>query len=219
MTSKRLDDTRTQHYAMISEQLQKRGIKDARVLDAMRRVPRHIFVPDSIRSKAYDDNPLPIACGQTISQPYIVAKMLELLQLQPDDRILEIGTGSGYQTALLSLLCADVVSIERHEALSEVAAEILKTLGLENVDLRVGDGTLGAPDAAPFSAIIVTAGGPQVPDSLREQLGEGGRLICPVGEKDRQKLLLVQRNGDTFTQQEEIACRFVPLIGEEGWSS
>ncbi|MFP6582070.1 MAG: protein-L-isoaspartate(D-aspartate) O-methyltransferase [Candidatus Hydrogenedentota bacterium] len=218
MTSKRLDDTRAQRQAMISEQLQKRGIKDVRVLDAMRRMPRHIFVPESIRSKAYDDNPLPIACKQTISQPYIVANMLELLELQPDDLVLEIGTGSGYQTALLSLLCADVVSVERHRGLSKGAANALKALGLKNVDFRVGDGTLGAPDAAPFSAIIVTAGGPHVPDSLREQLGDGGRLICPVGKKERQKLILVQRTGDAFNERKETPCRFVPLIGDEGWS-
>lgn len=204
---------------MVEDQLVKREIADVRVLEAMGTIPRHRFVPDNLHAQAYDDNALVIGHKQTISQPYIVAYMLELLALRESDTVLEIGTGSGYQTALLARLCNAVVTIERIDALSQAAGSVLRELDITNVTLRVGDGTLGASDLAPFNAIVVSAGGPGIPMILRGQLAEGGRLVCPVGDRNSQCLVVVHRSGDQFEVKECAQCRFVPLIGEEGWAT
>ena len=169
-------------------------------------------------SVAYDDRALPIDAGQTISQPYMVARMTELLEVEPGDRILEIGTGSGYQAAVLAWLGARVTSIERHHELSAEARERLAGLGIEGVDLRVGDGTLGEPDGAPWDGIIVTAAGPSIPDALREQLAIGARLVIPVGPRERQELIVVERRGAAdWTEWSDGGVVFVPLVGEAGW--
>lgn len=202
---------------MIARQLLGRGIHDTRVLRAMRTVPRHLFVPESLRAKSYEDGPLAIGEGQTISQPYMVALMSEMLELHGHERALEVGTGSGYQAAILGMLAKEVISIERHPALAESAAAILHRLGINNVDIRVGDGTTGAPDKAPFDAIIVTAGGPKVPESLVDQLAVGGRLVCPVGPREGQRIVRMRRTHSGIIEEEGIRCAFVPLIGEEGW--
>lgn len=202
---------------MVEEQLRDRGIRDERVLAAMGKVPRHDFVADPYRSQAYDDNPLPIGNGQTISQPYIVALMLELLALNPGDRVLEIGTGSGYQTALLAELAAHVDSIERQPALAAFAEAVLHHLGYTNIDVHVGDGSLGLPERAPFDAIIVSAAAPDFPAALFTQLQEDGLLVVPVGPAESQRLLLVKKEQGTALISESVPCRFVPLIGEQGY--
>jgi protein-L-isoaspartate(D-aspartate) O-methyltransferase len=202
----------TQRAWMVRTQLEERGIKDRRVLEAMRRVPRHEFVPEEFRDRAYEDSPLPISEGQTISQPYIVAAMLEHLELRPTDRALEVGTGSGYATALLSVLCAEVFSIERHILLAISAEERLRRLGLTKVKVRVGDGSLGWSEYAPFDAILVSAAAAEVPRALFDQLAEGGRMIVPVGLATSQELQLIRK----VEGQPEVmlleGCRFVPLI-------
>jgi len=204
---------------MVEFQLRSRRIRDERVLDAMSRVPRHRFVEQGYQSQAYEDHPLPIGFGQTISQPYIVALMLEALAIQPTDIVLEIGTGSGYLTAVLALLAVQVYSIERHAGLALAAEHTLKRLGYSNVTIRVGDGSRGMPDAAPFDDIIVSAAAPQLPSSLLQQLREGGRMIIPVGPAYEQQLQLV-RNQEGRTQVLSLeGCRFVPLIGGEGFSA
>ncbi len=204
---------------MVRDQLEQRGIRDKRVLEAMASTPREIFVPGVPVSLAYDDRALPIDAGQTISQPYMVARMTELLDVQPADRILEIGTGSGYQAAILARLGARVTSIERHADLSEVARERLAEAGIEGVDLRVGDGSRGEPDGAPWDGIVVTAGAPSIPDALREQLAVGARLVIPVGPRDRQELIVVERRGPAdWVEWSDGAVVFVPLVGEGGWS-
>jgi protein-L-isoaspartate(D-aspartate) O-methyltransferase len=185
----------------------------------MARVPRHIFVTEKYQSKAYADEPLPIQCGQTISQPYMVAIMTEWLELDADSVVLEIGTGTGYQAAILGSLAKRVISIERHEPLAELARENLRSISVDNVTVRVGDGTLGAQDEAPFDAIIVTAGAPEVPNALIEQLAMSGRLICPVGDRDSQKLFVINRRAEGLEQLKSTRCRFVPLIGAHGWSA
>jgi protein-L-isoaspartate(D-aspartate) O-methyltransferase len=197
---------------MVRTQLEERGITDRRVLEAMRGVPRHDFVPEEFRDRAYDDSPLPIGEGQTISQPYIVAAMLEHLELKPTDRVLEVGTGSGYATALLSVLCAEVFSIERHAALAVVAEERLRRLGFTNVRLRVGDGSLGWSEYAPFDAILVSAAAAEVPQALFDQLREGGRMIVPVGSPVSQELRLIRKIGGRPMVTVLEGCRFVPLI-------
>lgn len=202
---------------MVQTQLADRGIRDARVLEAMRMVPRHLFVPDTLRRFAYQDRPLEIGGGQTISQPYMVGLMTQLLALGPRDNVLEIGTGSGYQAAVLSLLAAHVDSIERMEFLAIAARDRLRSLGYDNITVLVGDGTLGNPAGAPYDAIVVTAGSPRVPAALKEQLAPEGRLICPVGSPDVQRLVRVVRENDSFREEEGIGCIFVPLIGENGW--
>jgi protein-L-isoaspartate(D-aspartate) O-methyltransferase len=206
-----------QRGIMIRDQLIARGLEDDRVTDAMERVPRHRFVPESLRSRAYDDGPLSIGCGQTISQPYMVAHMTALLALEAGDRVLEIGTGSGYQTAVLALLAEEVVTIERHAALSHVARDILNELGIRNVRFRVGDGTMGCPEHAPYKGIIVTAGGPKVPPALLEQLALGGRLVCPVGTRECQELHVIRRTDAGYETAHGTRCMFVPLVGEGGW--
>lgn len=199
-------------HHMVDSQLRHRGLADERVLAAMERVPRHEFAPERYRDQAYEDHPLPIGEGQTISQPYIVALMLEALEISPADKVLEIGTGSGYVTALLAELAARVISIERHASLAESAAAQLERLGYSNVKLVTGDGTRGFPEAAPYDAIIVSAAAPEMPPDLIAQLGEGGRMIIPLGAEDAQQLRLVHmENGQPRIEYREL-CRFVPLI-------
>ena len=199
----------------MNAQLRSRGITDERVLDAMARVPRHEFAPERYRDQAYEDHPLPIAEGQTISQPYIVAIMLQALALKASDRVLEIGTGSGYVTALLAELTGEVFSIERHAALANAARELLSRLDYRNVRVVVGDGTRGFAEGAPYDAILVSAAASELPHELIDQLAEGGRLMIPVGCDDSQQLHLIEkRNGQPKTTLREM-CRFVPLVPEK----
>ena len=193
------------------------GIRDERVLSAMARVPRHLFVPPELVPYAYEDRPLPIGAGQTISQPYIVALSTQALELSPQDRVLEIGTGSGYQAAVLAELAGEVYTVERLPELSQAARERLERLGYRNLHFRVGDGTKGWPDEAPFDAILVTAAAPKVPQSLVEQLAEGGRLVIPIGGRESQDLWLMRRRTRRLEKVYLCPCTFVPLIGEEGW--
>jgi protein-L-isoaspartate(D-aspartate) O-methyltransferase len=205
----------TLRQRMVDEHLRARGISDERVLEAMACVPRHEFAPPRYRDQAYEDHPLPIGEGQTISQPYIVAIMLEALSLMPADRVLEVGTGSGYVTALLAQLTAEVISVERHCPLADSASEVLSRLGYQNVRIIVGDGSRGFAEAAPYNAIIVSAAAPQLPHELMNQLAEGGRLIMPIGWEDSQQLHLIEnRNGQPRTSLREL-CRFVPLISDK----
>jgi len=201
---------------MVDAQLGARGICDERVLNAMLRVPRHEFAPERYRDQAYEDHPLPIGEGQTISQPYIVARMLEALALKPTDKVLEVVTGSGYLTALLAELAAQVYSVERHAALADAARDLLARMSYSNVRVIVGDGRQGYVESAPYDAIIVSAAASEVPRALLEQLGEGGRMIIPVGPADSQQLQLIRMvNGQPQTSLHEL-CRFVPLVAEEG---
>lgn len=202
---------------MVRHQLEERGIRDSKVLDAMARVPRHRFVDVALQSRAYGDHALPIGGGQTISQPYMVALMTEALQLQGGERILEIGTGSGYQAAVLAEFTPRLFSIERSADLARAAARTLKDLGYANVILKTGDGTLGWPQHAPFDRIVVTAGAPDVPPSLFEQVAEGGFLVIPVGDRETQTLeVIVKKNGKALSKR-LLECAFVPLLGQEGW--
>ncbi len=198
--------------AMVEFQIARRGISDSRILDAMLEVPRHLFVPPEITDSAYDDSPLPIGFGQTISQPYIVALMTELINPKPDNIILEIGTGSGYQTAVLSRLVKKVYSIERIPELAESAQNTLDRLGYDNIEIFTGDGCLGLPEYAPFDAIIVTAAPSDIPDAYREQIKEEGHIVIPVGDYF-QKLWRISRTAGGFIKEPSIAVRFVPLIG------
>lgn len=204
---------------MVERQIAARGVRSPRVLDAMRRVRRERYVPSSLGEFAYDDTPLPIEEQQTISQPYIVAFMLEALELGGGERVLEIGTGSGYAAAVLAELAGEVYTIERHERLARTAGERLARDGYANVHVRCGDGTLGWPEAAPFDAIVVAASGPRVPETLRQQLASGGRLVIPVGSAvGRQKLVRVTRlDAERYREEDLAEVRFVPLVGEAGW--
>ena len=204
---------------MVTEQLEARGIRDPAVLAAMREVPREEFVPAELAGHAYDDNPLPIGEGQTISQPYMVAYMTEALELARTDRVLEIGTGSGYAAAVLGRLVSEVHTVERIAALATTARARLLGLGYDNVHVHLGDGSMGWPGEAPYDAIVVTAGAPQVPQPLLEQLAVGGRLVIPVGTHTRlQTLVRVRRVGETeYRQESHFDVMFVPLIGEAGW--
>ena len=206
-----------QREEMIEKQLRRRGIHDAAVLVAMAEVPRHEFVSEEVRAHAYDDLPLPIGAGQTISQPYIVAAMTAALHLHPGDRVLEIGTGCGYHAAVLSRLAKEVFTIERRPELASSASAKLARLGYSNAHVHCGDGTLGLPELAPFDAILVAAAAPAVPKPLLAQLAEGGRIILPVGGAEHQELRLIERHGDTFPTKMLEGCRFVPLLGYHGW--
>lgn len=204
---------------MVEIQLAGRGIRDARVLDAMRQVPREAFVEDGFEDHAYEDAPLPIAEGQTISQPFVVALMAEAAQIKAGNRVLEIGTGSGYAAAVIGRIAGKVFTIERHPTLARTAEARLRKLGCDNVAVRTGDGTLGWPEEAPFDAIIVTAASPEVPEALKQQLRVGGRLIVPAGHSTHEQRLLklVRRGDDAFEQEDLGGVLFVPLIGAQGW--
>jgi protein-L-isoaspartate(D-aspartate) O-methyltransferase len=213
-----LDEFAAARRAMVEKQISKRGVASQRVLDAMLSVPRHEFVPYQFRADAYADKPLPIGEGQTISQPFMVGAMTEALELTGSERVLEIGTGSGYQSAVLSLLAREVISIESHTSLALAAQERLGRLGYANVHIHNGDGSLGFPDAAPYDAILITAAAPEIPPLLVSQLSEGGRLVIPVGSQDNQELLQARKNGGTLNSRVLFDCRFVPLLGRYGWS-
>jgi protein-L-isoaspartate(D-aspartate) O-methyltransferase len=203
---------------MVRLQIQARGVTDERVLDAMRRVPRHLFVPTAGREAAYGDSPLPIGRGQTISQPYMVAVMTEALELRGGERVLEVGTGSGYQTAVLAALCGVVFTVERIPELADHARAVLEGLGCANVRSRVGDGSLGWHDEAPFDRILVAAAAPRVPPALAEQLADNGILVVPVGEvRAGQDLVVARRVGGSIVTRTGIGCRFVPLVGAGGF--
>jgi protein-L-isoaspartate(D-aspartate) O-methyltransferase len=202
---------------MVERQIRKRGVRDERVLGAMEKIPRHRFVPENSRDHAYEDGPLSIGSGQTISQPYMVALMTECARPEPDDRVLEVGTGSGYQTAILAELVREVCSVERIPELAERAEGLLSRLGYENVSFRVDDGSQGWKEKAPFDAIIVTAGAPEIPDPLVEQLEVGGRLVIPIGNAHHQTLCTVNKERGGIRTEEGTGCVFVPLIGTFGW--
>lgn len=207
----------SQRAEMIEKQLRRRGIQDASVLTAMTAVPRHEFVPQEFRSQAYEDVPLPIGGGQTISQPYIVAAMTAALRLESGERVLEIGTGCGYQAAVLSRLVKEVFTIERRPELASAASAKLAQLGCENAHVHCGDGTFGLAEFAPFDAILVAAAAPAVPKPLLAQLAEGGRMILPIGDTEHQELQLIEKRGETFSTRMLEGCRFVPLVGYYGW--
>jgi protein-L-isoaspartate(D-aspartate) O-methyltransferase len=204
--------------AMVEDQIRRRGIASPRVLEAMLSVPRHEFVPDEFRADAYADKPLPIGEGQTISQPFMVGAMSEALELAGSERVLEIGTGSGYQAAVLSLLAREVISVESHTSLALAAQERLVGLGYGNVHVHNGDGSLGFADAAPYDAILITAAAPEIPPLLASQLCECGRLVIPVGSQENQELLQARKEGGMLHSRILFECRFVPLLGRYGWS-
>jgi protein-L-isoaspartate(D-aspartate) O-methyltransferase len=214
-----LEDFAAERARMVATQLAERGIQDAAVLDAMGRVPREAFLPADLSASAYDDAPQPIEHHQTLSQPYMVAFMIEALRLQGRERVLEVGTGTGYAAAILASLAAEVVSIERFADLAQSAALRLERLGFTNVRVHVGDGTLGWPESAPYDGIVVAAGGPAVPPALLDQLALGGRLVMPVGaERTDQTLLRITRQAAGEWKEEDLGgVRFVPLVGEQGW--
>lgn len=212
-------DFQRERSRMVDEQVARRGVRDARVLDALRQVPREAFVPARLESNAYDDGPLPIGEGQTISQPYVVALMIEAAGIQPTDTVLEVGAGSGYAAAVMGRVAHRVFAIERHASLAEAAQERLVRLGFDNIELTHGDGTRGWPERAPFDAIVVSAAGPGVPRALKDQLAIGGRLVIPVGlDGSHQTLLKLTRTGSEAFEDEDLGVvMFVPLIGEQGW--
>jgi len=212
-------DYRFARERMVKSQLIPRGITDQRVLDAMSRVPRHLFVEEALQGEAYNDHPLPIGQKQTISQPYIVALMTQALELKGSERTLEIGTGSGYQTAILSLLSKTVYTVERIRPLLENARKILESLGHSNILFKASDGTLGWRDFEPYDAIIVTAGAPRIPEPLLKQLSDGGRMVIPVGDRSGQDLIRVTRVQNTFREKNLGGCRFVDLVGSHGWKA
>ncbi len=202
---------------MVREQIEARGVRDTRVLAAMREVPRHRFIAEHMGPQAYGDHALPIGSGQTISQPYIVARMTELLKVAPHHSVLEIGTGSGYQTAVLGRLAARVYSLERVPALAHAAIGRVRDLGLDNVKIQVFDGSVGWSDVGPFDRILVTAAAPSVPEPLVEQLAEGGRMVVPVGTRDSQRLVVIDKTRHGLERSEGEAVVFVPLVGRHGW--
>lgn len=202
---------------MVERQIARRGISSPRILEAFSEIPRHLFIPADQHLYAYADGPLPIGKGQTISQPYIVAYMTMHLNLKGDERVLEIGTGSGYQAAILGKLAAEVHTVERHSSLAKSASKLLEDLGFNNIQIHLGDGTKGLPDFAPYDGIMVTAAAPDVPAPLLSQLADGGRLIMPVGGRIGQVLHLYQRRGEEITKEDLAPVAFVPLIGDHGW--
>ena len=202
---------------MVDEQLVKRGIKNQLVLDAMLKIQRHLFVTQKDQKDAYNDSPLAISCSQTISQPYIVALMTQLIEPDKNKTVLEIGTGSGYQTAILAELCNTIYSVERHEKLAENAERKLKRLGYNNVRIKTADGTIGWKDESPFDAIVVTAAAPKVPHLLVDQLKDRGKMVIPVGTHFQQNLELILKRGDSYIDKIICGCVFVPLIGKAGW--
>ncbi len=209
---------RAQRRHMVDDQLRARGVRDRRVLQAMEAVPRHLFVGEALRDNAYQDCPLPIGHGQTISQPYMVAVMTECLELRGDERVLEVGTGSGYQAAVLGRLAREVFTVERIAPLAEGAARCLCDLGYANVYVRFANGTLGLPDEAPFDRVVVTAAGPAIPRALVAQMAEGGIIVAPIGEAHFAQTLMVGRKAaGRLTAREVLDCIFVPLVGAEGW--
>ncbi len=203
---------------MVEHQIRSRGISNPRVLSAMREIPRHLFIPAPYDRSAYTDSPLPIGNGQTISQPYIVAFMTDLLDPGPEDHVLEIGAGSGYQAAILSKLARHVITIERIPMVADLARENLEKLGLKNISIVVGDGTLGCPEHAPYDGIIITAATPEIPRPLIDQLAVGGILVAPVGGKEIQELITLTRHKNEVVRSSHGGVRFVPLIGEHGWA-
>lgn len=209
---------RQEREAMVAYQLQARGIKDKKVLAAFRKVPREEFIPQQYRDQSYGDYPMPIGFGQTISQPYMVALMTECLNLKETDKVLEIGTGSGYQAAILAELCAEVYTVERLASLTEASKKILAELGYTNTKLKVDDGSLGWKEFTPYNGIIVTCGAPSVPEPLKEQLADGGRLVIPVGGDFSQVLTIIEKTKAGFSETEVCGCVFVPLIGKYGWN-
>ena len=213
------DQERVARLNMVSSQLERRGIHDERLLQAMRDVPRHAFVPAARREEAYDDHPLPISEEQTISQPYMVALMIEHLGLRGDERVLEIGTGSGYQAAVLSRIAAQVYTVECFPSLAVNACLVMRRLGYRNVRVTQGNGCQGFAEEAPYQGIIVAAAAPFVPVSLQAQLADGGRLVIPLGGMNEQRLTILTRKGNTFSEEETVACRFVPLLGAEAGPS
>jgi len=213
-----MDERTEERSRMVETQIAARGVKDERVLSAMRSVPRHLFVPAAYRDVAYSDCPLPIGRGQTISQPYIVAVMTELLALKPEDRVLEIGAGSGYQAAILANLAGAVISIERISEVAEMARENLSRSGIGNVEIITGDGTIGYPEQAPYDAVLITAATPEVPPPLIDQLAEGGRLVAPVGSRDLQELVRITKKKDQAVREFFGGVVFVPLLGRYGWN-
>lgn len=203
---------------MVEHQIRSRGITNSRVLTAMREIPRHLFIPPPYNTSAYEDAPLPIGNGQTISQPYIVALMTALIDPLPEDRVLEIGAGSGYQAAILSMLVQQVTTIERIPAVADLARENLVKIGLQNISIIVGDGTRGYPDHAPYDGIMITAATPEIPPPLIDQLTIGGILVAPVGGREIQELITLTRNENGVVRSSHGGVRFVPLIGEHGWA-
>jgi protein-L-isoaspartate(D-aspartate) O-methyltransferase len=212
-----MDPYQAERERMVEYQIARKGVTDEKVLGAMRKVPRHRFVSEDARPYAYADSPVRIDKGQTISQPYIVALMTEMLAVQPEHHVLDVGTGSGYQAAILGELAGEVHSIERHPELAEMARGVLDELGYENIRVHVGDGTQGYAPAAPYDRIIVAAAAPSVPQALLDQLADGGRLVIPVGPRYSQRLEVWKRKGEQFTQSSNIPVVFVPLIGKGGW--
>jgi protein-L-isoaspartate(D-aspartate) O-methyltransferase len=212
------DASAAERRLMIETQIRKRGVSSPRVLEAMASVRRHEFIPLQFRNEAYADKPLPIGEGQTISQPYMVAAMTEALDLTGSERVLEIGTGSGYQAAVLSRLVSQVLTVESHTSLALAAQERLTNLGYENVHVHNGDGSAGFPDAAPYDAILVTAGAPEIPQVFASQLREGGRLVIPVGDRDDQELVLAQMEYGRLKSRVLFNCKFVLLLGRYGWN-
>jgi protein-L-isoaspartate(D-aspartate) O-methyltransferase len=211
------DRFRIEREEMVRSQIERRDVRNPRVLTAMRRVPRHAFVPTELQARAYEDGPLPIGQSQTISQPYIVAAMSELLELNGTENVLEIGTGSGYQAAVLGELARSVHSVERHAPLAEKAAKTLAALGYNNISVHVGDGSLGRADGAPYQAVLVTAAAPEIPRPLVDQLGEGGRLVIPVGDRSGQMLERWRKVDGTIRREKLFPVAFVPLRGTLGW--
>ena len=217
--SQNTDTYATDRFHMVQYQLMNRGIHDEHVLKVMSEVPRHMFIPETYKHAAYEDCPLPIGEGQTISQPYMVAIMTQCLELKGEEKVLEIGTGSGYQAAILSKLAGRVYTIERHEVLALRAIKVMKEMGYNNVDVIIGDGSMGLPDTAPFQGIIVTACAPHIPKSLIDQLDFAGRLVIPIGDPYNQTLHTIIKTGKGIESRRILECAFVPLIGEEGWKA